>query len=438
MSWLQRLSMRRHPLVRIAASMLALTTVVALPTPARAEVFVSVTFAPPPLPVYAQPMIPGPGYIWTPGYWAWGGDGYYWVPGTWVLAPFIGALWTPGWWGWSRGVYVFHPGYWGTRVGFYGGIDYGYGYGGRGYDGGYWRDGGFYYNRSVNRVGTRITNVYNRTVVNRTTIINRTSFNGGPGGVDARATPQQRAWARNQRFGPVAAQRQQRDLARRTPALRAAANRGMPAIAATPRAGDFHGRGATAARGAPFGMEGRGDGRVIPRAPDAGQRGALRSAGFAPSARTMDDMGNARGMNPQRRNAESIPARGNRIVQSGPAELRQPGELRSARFAPHAENAPRSGDFGRRGNGATLTRDTFRANDYRAEATGMPNRYQPADNGYRRPIRALQEGYSAPRAMPQPYRAEPPRAAYSQAAPRAQQAPAAGHGRGRGRNDHQD
>ena len=89
MSWLQRLSMRRHPLVRIAASMLALTTVVALPTPARAEVFVSVTFAPPPLPVYAQPMIPGPGYIWTPGYWAWGGDGYYWVPGTWVLAPFI-------------------------------------------------------------------------------------------------------------------------------------------------------------------------------------------------------------------------------------------------------------------------------------------------------------------------------------------------------------
>ncbi len=220
MSWFERLSVRHHLLVRIAASILALTAIVAVPMPARAEVFVSVTFAPPPLPVYAQPVIPGPGYIWTPGYWAWGGDGYYWVPGTWVLAPFIGALWTPGWWGWSSGVYVFHPGYWGTRVGFYGGIDYGYGYGGRGYDGGYWRDGGFYYNRSVNRVSTRITNVYNRTVVNRTTTINRTSFNGGPGGVAARATPQQRAWARNHRFGPVAAQRQQRDLASRTPALR--------------------------------------------------------------------------------------------------------------------------------------------------------------------------------------------------------------------------
>src|SRR3974390_2554620 len=34
-------------------------------------VFVSVSFGPPVLPVYAQPLCPGPGYIWTPGYWAW-------------------------------------------------------------------------------------------------------------------------------------------------------------------------------------------------------------------------------------------------------------------------------------------------------------------------------------------------------------------------------
>ena len=57
---------------------------------------ISVGFAPPPLPVYEQPICPGDGYIWTPGYWAWDADGddYYWVPGTWVEAPEVGFLWT--------------------------------------------------------------------------------------------------------------------------------------------------------------------------------------------------------------------------------------------------------------------------------------------------------------------------------------------------------
>jgi len=44
----------------------------------------SVSFGPPALPVYEQPLCPGEGYIWTPGYWAWSDDegDYYWVPGT--------------------------------------------------------------------------------------------------------------------------------------------------------------------------------------------------------------------------------------------------------------------------------------------------------------------------------------------------------------------
>ena len=63
-----------------------------------AGVFVSVAVGPPALPVYVQPIAPGPGYIWTPGYWAWSPDGYYWVPGTWVLPPEVGFLWTPGYW----------------------------------------------------------------------------------------------------------------------------------------------------------------------------------------------------------------------------------------------------------------------------------------------------------------------------------------------------
>src|SRR5450759_2499994 len=45
---------------------------------------VSAATAQPPLPSYAQPPVPGPGYLWTPGFWAYGVDvGYYWVPGTW-------------------------------------------------------------------------------------------------------------------------------------------------------------------------------------------------------------------------------------------------------------------------------------------------------------------------------------------------------------------
>src|SRR6516165_5704374 len=125
------------------------------------QVVVSVRIGPPALPVYEQPFCPGPGYLWTPGYWAWGPDGYYWVPGTWVLAPEPGFLWTPGYWGFSDELYAWHPGYWGPVVGFYGGINYGFGYPGSGYYGGYWRGNDFYYNRSVSNVNITNVHVYN-------------------------------------------------------------------------------------------------------------------------------------------------------------------------------------------------------------------------------------------------------------------------------------
>src|SRR5215470_1071672 len=153
---------------------------------AYVSVGISVNIAPPALPVYVQPPCPAVGYIWTPGYWAWDDDDYYWVPGTWVLAPEPGFLWTPGYWGWGADVYAWHPGYWGPHVGFYGGINYGYGYTGVGFEGGYWRGGAFYYNRSVNNLGgVHVTNVYNRTVVDNITV-NRVSFNGGDHGIRAR------------------------------------------------------------------------------------------------------------------------------------------------------------------------------------------------------------------------------------------------------------
>src|ERR1017187_4331108 len=144
----------------------------ALPGPAahaQIAVGLSITSAPPVLPVYVQPAIPVPGYIWTPGYWAYAADGYYWVPGTWVQPPSVGLLWTPGYWGWNNGAYAFNDGYWGAQVGYYGGINYGFGYGGFGYEGGEWRNGAFAYNRTVNNFGgVHVTNVYERNV----TVIN--------------------------------------------------------------------------------------------------------------------------------------------------------------------------------------------------------------------------------------------------------------------------
>src|SRR5258707_8356727 len=105
-------------------------------TPLTSFGFVSITIAPPALLVYEQPFCPADGYIWVPGYWAYGDDGYYWVPGVWVEPPRMGVLWTPGYYGFEGAAYTWHEGYWGPHVGFYGGINYGFGYGGVGFIGG--------------------------------------------------------------------------------------------------------------------------------------------------------------------------------------------------------------------------------------------------------------------------------------------------------------
>jgi WXXGXW repeat (2 copies) len=228
----------------IAALALALVTLVnGGTTTAQVSVGISVNFAPPELPVYEQPLCPGEGYIWTPGYWAWDPDygDYYWVPGTWVLAPQPGYLWTPPYWGWSGVAFVFHEGYWGPRVGFYGGINYGYGYAGRGYYGGRWERDRFYYNRNVNNINvTQIHNVYNRTVVNNVNVT-RVSYNGGNGGIRERANRQEEQAAREQHLGAVAVQQQHIQEARTDRALRASDNHGKPPIAATDRPGQFRG-----------------------------------------------------------------------------------------------------------------------------------------------------------------------------------------------------
>jgi WXXGXW repeat (2 copies) len=241
--------------IRSTRLLLSAVLLLVLSGPAFAQIGIglSITIGPPALPVYAQPLCPAEGYIWTPGYWAYADGDYYWVPGTWVMAPEPGLLWTPGYWAWNGAAFIFNQGYWGPQVGFYGGINYGFGYFGHGYVGGRWNNGQFYYNRAVNNINvTNIKNVY-VTQVNTTTV-SHVSYNGGNGGITARPSAQDEAAARERHVPPVAAQTQQAQAARSNQQLRASVNHGKPPIAATPRPGAFNEPGVVAAKqaGAPY------------------------------------------------------------------------------------------------------------------------------------------------------------------------------------------
>ena len=170
------------------------------------DVSITASIAPPPLPVYDQPECPVDGYIWTPGYWAYGDDGYYWVPGVWVDPPQPGYLWTPCYWGFIGGVYGWNHGYWGTTVGFYGGVNYGYGYGGTGFGGGRWERGHFRYNTAVMNVNRRVIHhtYIDRTVINNRT--SRTSFNGGEHGTHARPSFREQSAMKESHLAPTGVQ----------------------------------------------------------------------------------------------------------------------------------------------------------------------------------------------------------------------------------------
>src|SRR6476620_1551209 len=204
----------------------------ALPVASFAQVEFSVGWAPPPLPVYEQPECPVAGYMWTPGYWGWNADyyDYYWVPGVWVPPPRVGLLWTPGWWGWRGGSYAFNQGYWGPTVGFYGGVNYGYGYNGNGYWGGRWSGNNFQYNTAVTRVNkTVINNTYVNNSFAKNVNANRTSFNGGNGGIKAQPNAEQRkAMTNANKVGPTSDQLNRQQAAGKDKNLLASTNKGKP------------------------------------------------------------------------------------------------------------------------------------------------------------------------------------------------------------------
>jgi hypothetical protein len=212
-----------------------------MPSPASAQIAVgiSVHVGPPALPVYVQPPCPTEGFLWTPGYWAYGDAGYYWVPGVWVAPPRPGLLWTPGYWGFAGGVYGWHAGYWGPHVGFYGGVNYGFGYGGAGFVGGEWRGGRFAYNTAVLNVNTTVVHntFIDRTVVHENVGV-RASFNGGPDGTRAMPTARERAAEREEHVKATSEQMGHEHTARLDRSNFASENHGKPANAAMSRVGE--------------------------------------------------------------------------------------------------------------------------------------------------------------------------------------------------------
>jgi len=217
-----------------ARHILVLAILFAIPAISFAQVRLSITVAPPMIPVYTQPPCPEDGFLWTPGYWAYGPAGYYWVPGVWVAPPQPGLLWTSGYWGFVGGFYGWHGGYWGPHVGFYGGVNYGFGYGGVGFYGGRWEGGHFAYNTAVMNVNrTVVRNVYeDRTVIRNSN--NRVSFNG-PGGVNARPTAEERTAMQEQHVQRTSEQMSHQQMASRDPSQRASANHGNPGTPAMGR-----------------------------------------------------------------------------------------------------------------------------------------------------------------------------------------------------------
>ena len=337
-----------HPTPHTLA--LALAGALLLPAGAQAQVSVGITFGPPPLMSYAQPYAPGEGYLWTPGYWAWNAPqrDYYWVPGTWVLAPSPGALWTPGWWGFDSGSYFWHLGYWGDHVGYYGGINYGYGYNGWGYDGGRWAGNVFSYNRAVNNINTTVVhNVYNqRMPANyRGNQPRRISYNGGPGGVSTRPTSAERVEQGVSHTDATAHQAEHERAALSSPAQRANAGRDGARIAATPRPSGFAEPGAVRARNEAARPAPQQGGAPAPQTARAAQVRPTAPMGpvmqpVPQAAPAMHQQPAARGGDTQVRNA--APANQPAQAQTQPRQTQaQPRQAQAEREQPRPQNEGR-------------------------------------------------------------------------------------------------
>jgi WXXGXW repeat (2 copies) len=400
---------------RFTRLLLLVPLMLALSAASFAGVFISITVAPPPLPVYVQPVCPEPGYLWTPGYWAWGDDGYYWVPGTWVPAPEIGMLWTPGYWGWVDEYYTWNTGYWGPQVGFYGGVNYGFGFYGEGFRGGEWRGRDFYYNSAVVNVDrTSIRNVYE----NRTVIVNNNnnyvSYNGGAGGIQRTPTRPEQAAARERHIQPTPQQTRQESAARQNPQLLARNNGGKPAIAATARPGDFSRKSAVAARAA----GGRVDATSLQATPKS-----MPAAGRGPAS-SRPASGAATPSTPGNRNVTGTPG-ANRATPASPGgRVSSPGGNRPPPYTAPARTAPRTPAYNPSQNQQPRVQSQPAPAAPRTPAYSQPRPQQPRVQSRPAPAAQRPPAYSQPRPQQPRVQSRPAPAPRPSAAPRYNAPPA--------------
>ena len=75
--------------------------------------YTTVRFGPPPPPRYGiVGVAPGPGFVWTDGYWDRRGAQWYWVGGRWMRPPRGRGVWVPGTWHQDRNRWRFQRGHW--------------------------------------------------------------------------------------------------------------------------------------------------------------------------------------------------------------------------------------------------------------------------------------------------------------------------------------
>src|SRR5208283_3805471 len=117
------------------------------------------------------------------------------------------------------------------------------------------------------------------------------AFNGGQGGVQARASAQEETYAHERHTPPVAAQTQHQHAASQNKALRASNNHGRPAVAATAKPGEFSGKGVVAAKaaGAPYHAPKMSPKEARASAPAANHAAEGRPAAKAPASHAAEN-----------------------------------------------------------------------------------------------------------------------------------------------------
>lgn len=93
------------------AAILIASGFVASSTPVRAQqpTVIYVQTAPPQPETEPEPALPGPGYVWVPGYYQWTGSEYVWVRGHYVQHA---GAWCAGEWRHDDQGWYFVPGHW--------------------------------------------------------------------------------------------------------------------------------------------------------------------------------------------------------------------------------------------------------------------------------------------------------------------------------------